>query len=195
MALILISSIVAEVGAMTIICGSFMVKYTRMSLSAHADGSTAAEEAISSIRHITAFGIQDKLADRYQKFLTKAEASSLRSRIALAAMMALINCVIFLTYGLTFWQGSRYLVIGEFELGSLITILLATLTGAFTFCNITPNFQAFATGVAATGKILATVSRKSPLDTKFSGGEKLQDVSGKIEVRNIAMFTLLDRTY
>jgi ribulose kinase len=33
------------------------------------------------------------------------------------------------------------------------------LTGAFTFGNIAPNFQAFSTGIAATGKILATVSR------------------------------------
>ncbi|KAF3482471.1 uncharacterized protein GIQ15_05230 [Arthroderma uncinatum] len=156
-----------------------------MSLSAYADGSTVAEEAISSIRHVTAFGIQDKLADRYQKFLTKAESSGLRSRIALAAMMAIMNCVIFWTYGLTFWQGSRYLVIGDIDLGAIITILLATLTGAFTFGNIAPNFQAFATGMAGTEKILATVSRKSPLDPSFSAGDKLQAVSGAIEFKNI----------
>ncbi|KAJ5158989.1 ABC transporter integral membrane type 1 [Penicillium coprophilum] len=184
MALILISAIIAEAGSMSI-CSSFMVKYTHMSLSAYADGSTAAEEAISSIRHVTAFGIQDKLADRYQKFLTKAEAYGLRSRIALAAMMAIMNGVIFWTYGLTFWQGSRYLVVDDIELGALITILLAVLTGAFTFGNIAPNFQAFATGLAATGKILATVSRKSPLDHSSSIGRKLQDVSGTIELKDI----------
>jgi hypothetical protein len=45
--------------------------------------------------------------------------------------------------------------------------LLATLTGAFTFGNIAPNFQAFSTGIAATGKILATVDGSSgdSLDT------------------------------
>ncbi|CAI7662711.1 unnamed protein product [Penicillium crustosum] len=184
MALILISAIVAETGSMSV-CSSFMVKYTHMSLSAYGDGSTAAEEAISSIKHVTAFGIQDKLADRYQKFLTKAEAYGLRSRIALAIMMAIMNGVIFLTYGLTFWQGSRYLVVGDIELGALITILLATLTGAFTFGNISPNFQAFATGVAATGKILSTVSRESPLDPSSSTGNKLQAVSGTIELKEI----------
>ncbi|OQE06883.1 hypothetical protein PENVUL_c016G07224 [Penicillium vulpinum] len=184
MALILISAIVAETGSMSI-CSSFMVKYTNMSLLAYADGSTAAEEAISSIRHVTAFGIQDKLADRYQKFLTKAERYGLQSRIALATMMAIMNGVIFWTYGLTFWQGSRYLVVDEIELGALVTILLATLTGAFTFGNIAPNFQAFATGIAATGKILATVSRKSPLDPSSSRGNKLQPVSGTIELKNI----------
>jgi ATP-binding cassette subfamily B (MDR/TAP) protein 1 len=184
MALILISAIVAETGSMSI-CSSFMVKYTHMSLSAYADGSTAAEEAISSIRHVTAYGIQDKLADRYQKFLTIAEYYGLRSRIALAVMMAIMNGVIFWTYGLTFWQGSRYLVVGEIELGALVTILLAVLTGAFTFGNISPNFQAFATGVAATGKILATISRESPLDSSSTTGSKLQTVSGAIELKNI----------
>ncbi|KAK2834899.1 hypothetical protein FQN49_006805 [Arthroderma sp. PD_2] len=184
MALILISAIVAEVGSMSI-CSAFMVKYTKMSLSAYADGSTAAEEAISSIRHVTAFGIQDKLADRYQKFLIKAESSGLKSRIALAAMMAIMNCVIFWTYGLTFWQGSRFLVVRDIDLGAIITILLATLTGAFTFGNIAPNFQAFATGLAATEKILATVSRKSPLDPSFSTGDRLHSLSGTIELKNI----------
>ncbi|KAJ5494554.1 hypothetical protein N7463_010641 [Penicillium fimorum] len=98
---------------------------------------------------------------------------------------AIMNGVIFWTYGLTFWQGSRYLVVGDIELGALITILLAVLTGAFTFGNIAPNFQAFAAGIAATGKILATVSRKSPLDPSSFTGRKLQAVSGTIELKNI----------
>ncbi|KAJ5483323.1 hypothetical protein N7530_002569 [Penicillium desertorum] len=184
MALILISAYVAETGSMSFF-SSFMVKYTHKSLAAYADGSTAAEEAISSIRHVTAFGIQDKLADRYQKFLTQAEKYGFRSRIALAAMMAVMNGVIFWTYGLTFWQGSRYLVVGDVELGALITILLATLTGAFTFGNIAPNFQAFSTGIAATGKILATVSRESPLDPSSTTGGRLEAVSGTIELKSI----------
>ncbi|CAG8883934.1 unnamed protein product [Penicillium nalgiovense] len=90
MALILISAYVAETGSMSFF-SSFMVKYTHKSLAAYADGSTTAEEAISSIRHITAFGIQDKLADWYQKFLSQAENYGLRSRLALAAMMAVMN--------------------------------------------------------------------------------------------------------
>jgi ATP-binding cassette subfamily B (MDR/TAP) protein 1 len=184
MALILISAYVAETGSMSFF-SSFMVKYTHKSLAAYAEGSTAAEEAISSIRHVTAFGIQDKLADRYQRFLTQAEKYGLRSRIALAAMMAVMNGVIFWTYGLTFWQGSRYLVVGDVELGALITILLATLTGAFTFGNIAPNFQAFSTGIAATGKILATVSRESPLDPSSTTGRRLEAVSGTIELKSI----------
>ncbi|KAJ5932023.1 hypothetical protein N7516_006512 [Penicillium verrucosum] len=184
MALILISAYVAETGSMSFF-SYFMVRYTHQALEAYADGSTAAEEAISSIRHVTAFGIQDKLADRYQKFLTQAEGYGLKSRIALAAMMAIMNGVIFWTYALTFWQGSRFLVVGEVELGALITILLATLTGAFTFGNIAPNFQAFSTGIAATGKILATVSRNSPLDPSSSAGDRLKAVSGTIELKNI----------
>lgn len=56
MALILISAYVAETGSMSLF-SLFMVKYTNKSLAAYADGSSAAEEAISSIRHVTAFGI------------------------------------------------------------------------------------------------------------------------------------------
>ncbi|KAL2065993.1 hypothetical protein VTL71DRAFT_2064, partial [Oculimacula yallundae] len=48
---------------------------------------------------------------------------------------------------------SLYLVQRDVELRAIGAILLATLAGTFTFGNIAPNFQAFTTGVAASGKI------------------------------------------
>lgn len=184
LALILMSSIVTIVGTMSL-GASFMVKYPKMSLSAYAQGATVAEEAISSVRHVTAFGIQDRLARRYSQHLIKAESAGLRSRLALAVMIAVMNCVIFWTYGLAFWQGSRFLVKGDISLGALVTILVATLNGAFTLGNIAPHAQAFVTGIAAAGKISATISRKSPVDPTLSGGKKLAEVAGTIEFKNV----------
>lgn len=184
LALVLSSAIVAIVGSMSI-GATFMVKYTKQSLVASGSGATVAEEAISSVRHVTAFGIQEKLARKYASHLMKAQKSGLKSRIALAFMIAVMNCIIFWTYGLAFWQGSRFLVAGDINLASIVTILLATLNGAFSLGNVSPHAQAFTTGIAAASKISRTISRVSPLDPSSQEGTTLSEVSGSIEMKNV----------
>lgn len=93
--------------------------------------------------------------------------------------------VIYLNYGLSFWQGSRYVVSGEMDLSSVLTIMLAIMIGAFSLGNVAPNAQAFTTSVAAAGKIFNTIDRVSPLDPKTEVGAKLDGVEGTVELRNI----------
>lgn len=164
---------------------SFIVKYNKQSLESYALGGTVAEEVISSIRNATAFSTQDKLARQYDRHLIEAEKWGLRLKIALAFMIGGMMSVIYLNYGLSFWQGSRYVVSGEMDLSSVLTILLAIMIGAFSLGNVAPNAQAFTTSVAAAGKIFNTIDRFSPLDPKSEAGKKLDHVEGTVELRNI----------
>ena len=164
---------------------SFIVKYNKQSLESYALGGSVAEEVISSIRNATAFSTQDKLARQYDKHLTEAEKWGLKLKVALAIMIGGMMSVIYLNYGLSFWQGSRFVVSGEMTLSSVLTILLAIMIGAFSLGNVAPNAQAFTTSVAAAGKIFNTIDRISPLDPKSETGKKLDHVEGTVELRNI----------
>ncbi|KAL8764234.1 MAG: hypothetical protein Q9184_000203 [Pyrenodesmia sp. 2 TL-2023] len=164
---------------------SFIIKYNKQSLESYALGGTVAEEVISSIRNATAFSTQGKLARQYDRHLTEAERWGLRLKIALAIMIGGMMMVIYLNYGLSFWQGSRYVVSGEMTLSSVLTIMLAIMIGAFSLGNVAPNAQAFTTSVAAAGKIFNTIDRVSPLDPKTEAGAKLDHVEGTVELRNI----------
>ncbi|KAL8997483.1 MAG: hypothetical protein Q9169_003263 [Polycauliona sp. 2 TL-2023] len=178
----------STVFAITAIMGggsSFIIKYNKQSLGSYALGGTVAEEVISSIRNATAFSTQDKLARQYDKHLVEAEKWGLKLKIALAVMIGGMFTVIYLNYGLSFWQGSRYLVAGEMNLPDVLTIMLAIMIGAFSLGNVAPNAQAFTTSVAAAGKIFNTIDRVSPLDPKSEKGDKLNNVEGTIELRNI----------
>lgn len=184
LALILTSTIVAIVVCMG--GGStFIVRYNKQSLEAYALGGTVAEEVVSSIRNATAFSTQDKLARQYDTHLTEAEKWGLKVKIALAFMIGGMMCIVYLNYGLSFWQGSRFLVAGAMSLSDVLTILLAVMIGAFSLGNVAPNAQAFTTSVAAAGKIFHTIDRISPLDPASDGGEKLQHVSGTVELKHI----------
>ena len=182
--LILTSTVVAIV---TVMGGAsrFIVKYNKTSLEAYAKGGTVAEEVVSSIRNATAFSTQDKLAKQYDTHLKEAEKWGLKLKIVLACMIGAMMGIIYLNYGLSFWQGSRFLVAGDMNLSDVLTILLAIMIGAFSLGNVAPNAQAFTTAVAAAGKIYNTIDRVSPLDPMTVEGTKLEHVTGAIELKHI----------
>ncbi|KAG0129075.1 P-loop containing nucleoside triphosphate hydrolase protein [Tuber indicum] len=181
---ILLSTVVA----ITLIMGggsTFIIKYNKQSIDSYAEGGTVVEEVVSSIRNTTAFNTQDKLAKQYDDHLQVAERWGLRQKSALAVMLGFMMCIVYLNYGLAFWQGSRFLVSGDTNLSAILTVLLAVIIGAFSLGNVAPNSQAFATSVAAAAKIFGTIDRVSPLDPDADGGEKLKHVEGTIELRNV----------
>jgi ATP-binding cassette subfamily B (MDR/TAP) protein 1 len=184
LALILSATIVAIVVTMGV-CSRFIVKYNKRSLDAYALGGTVAEEVISSIRNATAFGTQDKLAKQYNEHLIEAEKWGYKVKVVLGFMIGFMFLVIYLNYGLAFWQGSTFLLKGETQLASVLTILLAIMIGAFTLGNVAPNIQAFTTAVSAAAKIYNTIDRNSPLDSSRNDGIKLEHVEGTVELRNI----------
>lgn len=163
----------------------FIIKFNKKSLEAYALGGTIAEEVISSIRNATAFGTQDKLAKQYDKHLIEAEYWGARVKTTMACMLGGMFLVIYLNYGLAFWQGGRFLVDGDVGISNILTILLAIMIGAFTLGNVAPNFQAFTTAVSASAKIYNTIDRASPLDPTNELGDKLDHVEGTVELRHI----------
>ena len=182
--LILSSTVFSIVGIMAA-GSSFIIKYNKQSLESYAKGGSIAEEVISSIRNATAFSTQAKLARQYDVHLKEAERWGLKLKISLATMIAGMMTVIYLHYGLSFWQGSRYLVAGEMTLSDVLTIMLSIMIGAFSLGQVAPNAQAFTTSVAAAAKIYSTIDRVSPLNPTSEDGEKLEHVEGTIELRNI----------
>ncbi|KAI5790235.1 P-loop containing nucleoside triphosphate hydrolase protein [Geopyxis carbonaria] len=174
--------------AITLVMGggsTFIVKYNKQSLNSYAEGGTVAEEVISSIRNTTAFNTQDKLARQYDEHLVVAEKWGYKVKAALGCMIGSMMAIIYLNYGLAFWQGSRFLVKGEANLSQVLTVLMSIMIGAFSLGNVAPNLQAFTTSVAAAAKIYGTIYRESPLNPDSEEGQKLENVEGTIELRGV----------
>ena len=163
----------------------FVIKYNKKSLESYALGGTIAEEVISSIRNATAFGTQDKLAKQYDQHLAEAEKWGYKVKVMFGIMIGGMMGIVYLNYGLAFWQGSQMVVNGETGLSNVLTTLLAIMIGAFSFGNVGPNIQAFTTATSAASKIFNTIDRVSPLDSSSDDGIKLDHVEGTVELRNI----------
>jgi ATP-binding cassette subfamily B (MDR/TAP) protein 1 len=182
--LILMSTVVALMLCMG--SGSrFIVRFSRLNIAAYAEGGSVAEEVISSIRNAVAFGTQDRLAKQYDVHLTRAEGWGFKLKSVLGIMVAGMMTIIYLNYGLAFWQGSRFLVDGETTLSRMLTVMMSVMIGAFNISNVAPNMQAFTTALGAAAKIYNTIDRKSPIDPTEEGGRKLEHVEGTIRLENV----------
>ncbi|KAH7329142.1 ABC multidrug transporter Mdr1 [Stachybotrys elegans] len=183
--LILFSTVVALVLNMGI-GSTFMLKNNTRSLEAYARGGSIAEEVISSIRNAVAFGTQDRLAKQYDVQLKQAEYYGFRVKSVLATMIAGMMLILYLNYGLAFWQGTRFLLDGTINLSTVLTIMMSVMIGAFQLGNVAPNLQAFATAIAAAAKIFNTIDRVSPLDSgDDETGERLEKIQGNIRLENV----------
>jgi ATP-binding cassette subfamily B (MDR/TAP) protein 1 len=179
------SSTVWSIVAVTTYGSKFSIGYKKKSLDASAEGGSFAEEVLSSIRNVVAFGTQDKLARQYNSYLGIAEHWGFRFRAILGTMIGILYSFLYLNYGLAFWAGSKFVVDGSATLSDIITIIFAIIMGSVSLTQLGPNFQALAAGIAASSKIYATIERNSPLDPTTEVGSRLANVEGKVEFRNI----------
>ncbi|KAF3923923.1 hypothetical protein AA313_de0203653 [Arthrobotrys entomopaga] len=179
--LILFSAVVA-INLVLGVTGKFMVKYNKLAIESYAKGGTVAEEVFSSIRNAVAFGTQAKLASQYEGFLLSAERYGRLHKTILAFMLGALMTIIYLNYGLAFWQGSRFFIDGSAGLNSVINVLMAIIIGAFSLGGVAPHIQAMTTAIAAASKIFSTIDRVSPLDPSSDEGDKIENLKGDIEL-------------
>uniref|UniRef100_A0A8C5WMH7 ATP-binding cassette, sub-family B (MDR/TAP), member 11a n=1 Tax=Leptobrachium leishanense TaxID=445787 RepID=A0A8C5WMH7_9ANUR len=104
-----------------------VARLTGRELKAYAKAGSVADEVLSSIRTVAAFGGEKREADRYDTNLIEAQAWGIRKGTIIGFFQGYMWCIIFLCYGLAFWYGSK-LVIETKELtpGGLLQIYIFT---------------------------------------------------------------------
>lgn len=165
---------------------SLIVKYTTINLSAYGEASSIAEDVISSMRNTVAFGSQARLAEKFEEKLKVCLSAGIARGRVLTLMVAYLWTVIYLSYGLAFWQGSRFIVDGVENVGSLVTVVMAIIIGAFSLGGITPCFQAIGTALGAGHKVYEAIDRVSYIDaSQEDQGEKPSSFEGNITFKNV----------
>ena len=151
---------------------------------AYASAGDVAQQALSSIRTVYAFGGEEKEKAKYSKQLENAESIGLRSQLINGAGIGSLQLVIFNVYALAFWYGNK-LVPGTLNAGGVLNVLFAVLIGSFSLGGAGPQITSIATAMGAAKIIYDTIDRKSPIDPLSEAGEKPEKVSGNIEFKGI----------
>uniref|UniRef100_A0A8C5WRX0 Bile salt export pump n=1 Tax=Laticauda laticaudata TaxID=8630 RepID=A0A8C5WRX0_LATLA len=168
------------------IIGLSVAKLTGLELKAYAKAGAIADEVLSSIRTVAAFGGEKKEVERYDKNLVFAQNWGIRKGIIMGLFTGYIWCIIFLCYALAFWYGSKLVLEEEeYSAGTLLQVFLGVLVGALNLGQAAPCLEAFATGRGAATNIFETIDEKPRIDCMSEDGYKLDKVRGEIEFHNV----------
>ena len=184
LALIVFSSVFALVLFASII-SKFMVKYKANNLERQGAADNVVEEAVSSVRNVTAFGAQGNVVGKYDAYLQQAEHWSFLQRTVGGFLMGISFCIIYAEHALSFWQGSRFLVWGDISVRAVIVVQIAIMMAGAYLGQTLPHIHNILSAIAAGKKVFAVIDRKSPIDPQSDQGAKLDQIEGEIELRDI----------
>uniref|UniRef100_A0A671SHP2 Bile salt export pump-like n=1 Tax=Sinocyclocheilus anshuiensis TaxID=1608454 RepID=A0A671SHP2_9TELE len=163
-----------------------VARLTGRELTAYAKAGAVADEVLSSIRTVAAFGGEHKETERYDRNLVVAQAWGIKKGAIIGVFQGYLWCIIFLCYALAFWYGSK-LVIETKELtpGGLVQVFFGVLMGAMNLGQASPCLEAFASGRAAAKSIFDTIDREPEIDCFSEEGHALDKVKGDIEFHSV----------
>uniref|UniRef100_A0A669QP54 ATP binding cassette subfamily B member 11 n=1 Tax=Phasianus colchicus TaxID=9054 RepID=A0A669QP54_PHACC len=144
------------IGVGAAVYGLAVAKLTGRELKAYAKAGAVADEVLSSIRTVAAFGGEKKEVERYDKNLVYAQHWGIRKGIIMGVFSGYMWFVIFLCYALAFWYGSKLVLEDdEYSPGTL-------LQSSLIICM-----------------------KKPTIDCMSEEGYKLDKVRGEIEFHNV----------
>ncbi|KAK9460938.1 P-loop containing nucleoside triphosphate hydrolase protein [Lipomyces oligophaga] len=181
----IILGIVFAIIAVTYFGSMAVTIYSKRSQDAYGAAATLSEEAISSVRNIQAFNIQERMVMTYDKFLLVCEKWDIHAGYAGGLLGGGIHIFAYTIDTLTFWQGIRLYTEERITVAAMMTCLMTLFQGAFAFTIISPYLTSITTGVAASTKIFATIDRKSPIDSSAESGKRLESVRGEISIKDV----------
>ncbi|TDH06909.1 hypothetical protein EPR50_G00118420 [Perca flavescens] len=166
-----------------------VARLTGRELKSYAKAGAVADEVLSSIRTVAAFGGEEKEAERYDRNLAEAQNWGVKKGTIVGLFQGYLWCIIFFCFALAFWYGSK-LVIDTKELspGTLIQVFFGVLMAAMHLGQASPCLEAFASGRAAAKIIFDTIDREPEIDCFSEKGHKLDKVKGDIEFHNVTFF-------
>lgn len=93
-------------------------------LEIFAQSNSFAEGVLSSARTVSAFGMQRRLVEKFDDYLTAAHSVGKKISPFFGLLFSSEYCIIYLGYGLAFWQGVRMLARQEIsDAGTIFTLV------------------------------------------------------------------------
>ncbi|KAJ1101110.1 hypothetical protein NDU88_006183 [Pleurodeles waltl] len=160
---------------------------TAKEISAYSEAGAIAEEILSAIRTVVAFNGQKKALSRYEVKLWDARDAGMKKSFAKHLSMGIYDFVLFSTYALGLWYGTK-LTVDEpdnYSLGIVIIVFWLLLIGSLSIGQTMPNLGSFVNSRVAAFEIYQIIKKKRLIDSSSTDGHKPDGLAGRIEFKNI----------
>ncbi|CAG9799211.1 unnamed protein product [Chironomus riparius] len=164
---------------------------TERELKAYSKAGTVAEEVLSSIRTVVAFGGENKELKRFEEKLKPAEMNGKKKGIYSGFGGGIMWLIIYCCYALAFWYGislileDRDKIDKDYTPAILIIVLFGVLCGAQNLGFTAPYIEAFSTAKGSASSIFEVIDRNPEIDSMDDDGIKPKTIAGNIKFENI----------
>ncbi|XP_022083099.1 multidrug resistance protein 1A-like isoform X2 [Acanthaster planci] len=160
-------------------------KMAQNALNTYAKAGAIAEEILSSIRTVAAFGGEKKSLERYTEKLNGAKKQSIKKDTLQAGLVGVFFFNFYATYALAFWYGSTLFINEGLPAGDIIVCFLGILFGAFSLGQGTPYITDFITARGAASTIWEIIDQVPDIDNASDLGLKPDTLTGDITFKNV----------
>nr|CAD7601337.1 unnamed protein product [Timema genevievae] len=190
--LICLTSLPVTMFAMGLIswCTSRLAK---KELDAYGKAGTIADEVLSSMRTVVAFGGEDKEVERYKSNLVFAKNINIKRGFYNGLGFGLLWFFIYASYALAFWYGVG-LVLDERNLPAdeqtytaavMVTVFFSVMMASMSLGIASPYIEAFGIAKGAGAKVFSVINRVSPINSTSEDGIKPTGIKGSITFSNV----------
>ncbi|XP_037019811.2 ATP-binding cassette sub-family B member 5 [Artibeus jamaicensis] len=165
-----------------------VISLTSKELNAYSKAGAVAEEVLSSIRTVIAFGAQEKEIQRYTHNLKYAKEVGIKKAIASKLSLGAVYFFMNGTYGLTFWYGTSLILNGEpgYTIGTVLAVFFSVIHSSYCIGTAVPNFEAFTIARGAAFNIFQIINKKPAIGNFSTTGYKPECIEGTIEFKNVS---------
>ncbi|XVF38984.1 hypothetical protein REPUB_Repub20aG0149800 [Reevesia pubescens] len=153
--------------------------------TAYSVAATVAEQTIGSIRTVASFTGEKQAIARYNKSLSRAYKSGVQESLAAGLGFGTLMCILFCTYGFAFWFGGKMILEKGYTAGKVINVIFAVVISSLSLGLASTSLSAFAAGQAAAFKMFEVINRKPKIDAYETKGRSMDNILGKIEIRDV----------
>ncbi|KAL4921315.1 P-loop containing nucleoside triphosphate hydrolase protein [Aspergillus aurantiobrunneus] len=156
-------------------------------LEIHAQANSFAEGVLAGVKAVHAFQMRASLVKKFDEYLTEAHKVGKKISPLFGLMFSAEYAIIYLGFGLAFWQGVNMLVRGEIDTpGDIFTVLLSVVIAAINLTMLAPYSIDFSRAASAAAQLFKLIDRESSINPYSKDGLEPEAVIGEVKLENVS---------
>lgn len=164
--------------------GKRVRRLSRQAQDALADSAEVAEETLSGVRTVRAFGREDREEARYGRAVEHSHAMARRRIFNVACFVTGAALFAFSAIAGVMWYGGRIVLSGDMTVGEMMSYILYTVLVAVALGTLGDLWTQFMRALGAAERLFEIIERTPRIAN--TGGEILPSVEGRIALENVS---------
>nr|CAB3449152.1 unnamed protein product [Digitaria exilis] len=164
--------------------GRILIGLARQVRDQYTRPGAIAEQAVSSVRTVYSFVAEQTTMAKFSAALEESTRLGIKQGLAKGLAIG-SNGVTFAIYAFNVWYGSRLVMYHGAKGGTVYVVSAGIVVGGMALGSGLSNVKYFSEASSAAERILEVIRRVPKIDSEQDTGEKLANVAGEVEFRNV----------